>query len=114
MHYKISALLSQMQSPMTLFLFSKVPKIIVILSQPLSVVLCRKNYSVYCDLVDEAGAIATLATIMASHNISIKNIGILHNREYEDGVLQIEFYEEDALEKAVKLMEDNHYVMHRR
>lgn len=74
----------------------------------------QKNYSVYCDLVDEAGAIATLATIMASHNISIKNIGILHNREYEDGVLQIEFYEEDALEKAVKLMEDNHYVVHRR
>ena len=73
----------------------------------------QKNYSVYCDLVDEAGAIATLATIMASHNISIKNIGILHNREYEDGVLQIEFYEEDALEKAVKLMEDNHYVVHR-
>ena len=32
----------------------------------------------------------------------------------EDGVLQIEFYEEDALEKAVKLMEDNHYVVHRR
>ena len=74
----------------------------------------QKNYSVYCDLVDEAGAIATLATIMASHNISIKNIGILHNREYEDGVLQIEFYEEDALEKAVKLMKDNHYVVHRR
>ena len=74
----------------------------------------QKNYSVYCDLVDEAGAIPTLATIMASHNISIKNIGILHNREYEDGVLQIEFYEEDALEKAVKLMEDNHYVVHRR
>ena len=71
----------------------------------------QKNYSVYCDLVDEAGAIATLATIMASHNISIKNIGILHNREYEDGVLQIEFYEEDALEKAVKLMEERqeHY-----
>ena len=38
----------------------------------------------------------------------------LLRREYEDGVLQIEFYEEDALEKAVKLMEDNHYVMHRR
>ena len=38
----------------------------------------------------------------------------LLRREYEDGVLQIEFYEEDALEKAVKLMEDNHYVVHRR
>ena len=41
------------------------------------------------------------------------SLELLH-REYEDGVLQIEFYEEDALEKAVKLMEDNHYVVHRR
>lgn len=73
-----------------------------------------KSYIVYCDLVDEAGAIATLATIMASHNISIKNIGILHNREYEDGVLQIEFYEEEALGKALKLLSDNHYVVHER
>ena len=74
----------------------------------------RKVFECYCDLIDEAGGIATIATILASNNISIKNIGILHNREYEAGVLQIEFYEEDALEKAVKLMEDNHYVVHRR
>lgn len=73
-----------------------------------------KSYIVYCDLIDEAGAIATLATIMASHNISIKNIGILHNREFEDGVLQIEFYEKEALEKAVKLLADNHYIVHER
>lgn len=73
-----------------------------------------KSYIVYCDLMDEAGAIATLATIMASHNISIKNIGILHSREFEDGVLQIEFYEEAALEQALKLLSDNHYVVHER
>lgn len=73
-----------------------------------------KSYIVYCDLVDEAGAIATLATIMASHNISIKNIGILHTREYEDGVLQIEFYDEEALKNAVKLLSDNHYIVHKR
>lgn len=73
-----------------------------------------KSYIVYCDLIDEAGAIATLATIMASHNISIKNIGILHNREYEDGVLQVEFYDENALQKALKLLNDNHYIVHER
>lgn len=74
----------------------------------------KKSYVVYCDLIDEAGAIATIATIMASHNISIKNIGILHNREFEEGVLQIEFYEETALQNALKLLKDNHYSIHER
>lgn len=73
-----------------------------------------KSYVVYCDLIDEAGAIATLATIMASHNISIKNIGILHNREYEDGVLQVEFYDEPSLKKALALLESSHYIVHER
>lgn len=69
----------------------------------------KKSYVVYCDLRDETGAIATIATIMASHNISIKNIGILHNREFEEGVLQIEFYEESSLQNAIQLLKDNHY-----
>ena len=30
------------------------------------------------------------------NGISIKNIGILHNREFDDGVLKIEFYDEEA------------------
>ena len=42
------------------------------------------------DLLDEAGGIATVATILASHHLSIKNIGIIHNREFEDGVLHLE------------------------
>ncbi|MCI8327362.1 MAG: prephenate dehydrogenase [Lachnospiraceae bacterium] len=76
--------------------------------------LYAESHIVYCDLIDEAGAIATLATIMASHNISIKNIGILHNREFEDGVLQIEFYEKESLQSALKLLSDNHYLVHKR
>lgn len=74
----------------------------------------KKSYVVYCDLIDEAGAIATIATIMASHNISLKNIGILHNREFEEGVLQIEFYDETALQNALKLLKNNHYSIHER
>ncbi|MFR7953034.1 MAG: hypothetical protein ACLU4P_05875 [Ruminococcus sp.] len=38
------------------------------------------------------------------HDNSIKNIGIIHNREFEQGVLKIEFYEEDAMEKAIALL----------
>ena len=51
----------------------------------------KKQFAVYCDIIDETGGIATIATILASNNISIKNIGIIHNREFEEGVLRIEF-----------------------
>lgn len=56
--------------------------------------LINKTYVLYIDIVDEAGGIATIATILAMEGISIKNIGIIHNREFEQGVLKIEFYEE--------------------
>lgn len=54
--------------------------------------------------MDEAGGIATIATILAMDNISIKNIGIIHNREFEQGVLKIEFYEEDAMKRGAALL----------
>lgn len=44
----------------------------------------QKAYIIYCDIVDQAGAIATIATILACNAISIKNIGIVHNREFEE------------------------------
>lgn len=76
--------------------------------------LISRSYEIYCDLVDETGGIATLATILATNHISIKNIGIIHNREFQDGVLHIEFYEEDALQKALVLLRKYHYTVHER
>ena len=32
----------------------------------------KKSFAVYCDIIDEAGGIAAIATILASNNISIK------------------------------------------
>lgn len=61
----------------------------------------RPVYQLFCDLIDEAGGIATIATILASNNISIKNIGIIHNREFQQGVLQVEFYDSNAYDHAV-------------
>lgn len=72
----------------------------------------KKIYQLYCDLIDEAGGIASLSTILASNRISIKNIGIIHNREFEEGVLRIEFYEEDALKNAVSLLRKYHYTVY--
>ncbi len=74
----------------------------------------KKQYALYCDLVDESGAIATIATILATHQISIKNIGILHNREFEEGVLNIEFYGEEAASRAAELLTQHRYTVYRR
>ena len=71
-------------------------------------------YEIYADIIDESGAIATIATILASNGINIKNIGIIHNREFEEGVLRISFYDADAAEKAALLMAKFSYNIRRR
>ena len=72
----------------------------------------KKQFALYCDIIDEAGGIATIATILASNHISIKNIGIIHNRELEEGVLRIEFYDEDSAANASKLLQKYRYVIY--
>lgn len=74
----------------------------------------KKVFAVYCDIVDETGGIATIATILASNNISLKNIGIVHNREFEEGVLRIEFYDEASSAKATKLLQKYRYIVYER
>ncbi len=69
----------------------------------------KKIYTIYCDIVDESGAIATIATTLAVNGISIKNIGIVHNREFEDGVLRIEFYEEEPSLRAAEILRQHRY-----
>lgn len=66
-------------------------------------------YELYCDIHDETGAIATLAAILSENGVSIKNIGIVHNREHEHGVLHIEFYDEEARKSAADLLKKHHY-----
>lgn len=76
--------------------------------------LITRAYVLYLDIVDEAGGIATIATILAMDNISIKNIGIIHNREFEQGVLKIEFYEEDAMKRGAALLKKRNYIVYER
>ena len=72
----------------------------------------KKQFALYCDIIDEAGGIATIATILASNNINIKNIGIIHNREFEEGALRIEFYDGASSAKAVELLQKYHYIVY--
>lgn len=66
------------------------------------------------DIADEPGALAAIATILALSGISIKNIGILHNREYRGGDLKIEFETKEDLEKAERILTDKNYTIHRK
>lgn len=61
-------------------------------------------HALHVDILDTPGTIAAIATLLAEHGINIKNIGIIHNREYEEGVLRVEFYDEEALEEAQTLL----------
>lgn len=74
----------------------------------------KRMFAVYCDIVDEAGGIATIATILAANNINLKNIGIIHNREFEEGVLRIEFYDEASSKKAAELLQKYRYIVYER
>ncbi len=71
-------------------------------------------YQIHVDVEDEPGAIAIIATILSSHSISIKNIGIVHNRIYEEGALRIEFYDRESMALAIAdLMEKGYRIFSR-
>lgn len=67
------------------------------------------EHSFTVDIVDEVGSISTLSVILASKGISIKNIGINHNREHGEGALRIVFYDKESMDAAWKQLEKYHY-----
>ena len=74
----------------------------------------QRIFEIYCDMVDETGGIATLATILASNQINLKNIGIVHSREFIEAVLRIEFYDEKSMKQAAEILRKYRYVIYER
>lgn len=74
----------------------------------------KKAYTLRMELADKTGALAEVVALLAKENISIKNIGILHNREYQSGAMHIELYDNAALEKATDLLKNNHYTIYQK
>lgn len=72
----------------------------------------RRSYILYCDIADEPGGIAAIATLLAMEQINIKNIGIIHNREFEEGVLRIEFYADPDYKKALEILKKRNYTIY--
>ena len=71
-----------------------------------------KHFVLTVDIPDKSGALADVVNLLAKNNISIKNIGIVHNREYQEGVLRMEFYTLKEYENAIVYLTSNHYSVH--
>lgn len=72
----------------------------------------KTEYVFTVDIADKPGAIAAIASLLAMHGVSIKNIGINHNRELAEGALRIEFNDKTAHERAVEIMTGHGYQIH--
>lgn len=71
-------------------------------------------HEIYIDLDDRAGEIANIATILGENGISMRNLGIINNREHEEGVFRIEFYDASSMEDSIRLLESRNYNIHYR
>lgn len=67
------------------------------------------KYYFTVDVVDEPGAISTLAVILSARGISIRNMEINHNREHGEGALEIGFYNEASMNAAWKQLKKYNY-----
>lgn len=75
--------------------------------------LIQTSYVIYCDLKDEVGSIAKMANHLYMNDISIKNIAIENSREFQDGALRIELYDEETWEAARKVLTKYQYKIFR-
>ena len=69
----------------------------------------KKSYVMHVDIEDRPGVLAEVVMYLAIAGINIKNIGITHNREYQQGVLRVECHSSDGLEKARELLTNRNY-----
>ncbi len=72
----------------------------------------KTEHVITVDIADKPGAIAAIASLLAMHDVSIKNIGINHNRELAEGALRIEFYEAKAAHSATDVLTKHGYPIH--
>ena len=64
---------------------------------------------IHVEIYDEPGTLAVVATILASNSINVKNVGIIHNREFETGSLRVDLHDERDVQKAKQALEKHGY-----
>lgn len=71
--------------------------------------MIARSYELYVNIDDRAGAIASMTSILSEHGISIKNIRIIHNREFADGVLKLDLNSQEDAHKSKQILEQKGY-----
>ncbi len=64
----------------------------------------KTDNAIHVQIPDRNGALAEVIDALAHASIGIKNVGIVHNREYEYGSLRVELYLEEDVPKAAGLL----------
>ncbi len=72
----------------------------------------NRLHIIHVDIEDHPASLAEVVTLLAVNAISIKNIAITHNREYQEGVLRVEFYTDAARQAAAEILSQRNYVIH--
>ena len=72
----------------------------------------KPSYDFLVTIADRPGVIAEVAQILAKAGVNIKNLGITHNREYQEGVLRVEVSSEKERTSAQQLLSDRGYDIH--
>ena len=72
----------------------------------------KRTYALHVDIADQPGMIAEVSLILANRRISIRNIGITHNREFQEGVLRVELQNEKEEHSARMLLISRGYTVH--
>lgn len=71
-----------------------------------------KQYTCTINIADKTGALADVVTLLANHKVNIKNIGIVHNRELQEGALKMEFYSQKDFTLAKELLIRQQYAIY--
>lgn len=72
----------------------------------------NRLWLLHVDIEDRPASLAEVVTLLAVNSVNIKNIGITHNREFQEGALRVEFYTEDDLKEAVDILTTRSYTVY--
>lgn len=69
----------------------------------------NRSFALHVDIEDHPASLAEVVTLLAVNSVNIKNIGITHNRELQEGALRVEFYKERDLAEARDILMTRNY-----
>lgn len=67
------------------------------------------SYTISIEIPDKAGSLAEITVLLAKHQLNIKNMNIVHNREAEFGALTVEFYSQADMLRAVEVLQQDSF-----